>query len=298
MHTAGSNGRGRSAGFTLVELLVVVGIIAVLVAILLPALNRARESANVASCLANLQQIGRGSMMHANEHQGYWPYTGYYNTTVPPVECSPTTLGDRSERRYTYFNCFGNRVPLPYMAAVAPYLGYKLNIDDQNALYARLDDPNGVRRVFTCPSQEQPAAKGTTIGSQGLAGLGGGFILPATYSSYTFNEGFLGAPYPYAPRLAGKAVKARRASEMVVMGDGKASGAQLWWTWGPSNPVTLADAFNNNYNAGNRDQFDIPRHGRRMNALFVDGHCETIVISTDGATAAGDLSRCYLMIPR
>jgi prepilin-type N-terminal cleavage/methylation domain-containing protein/prepilin-type processing-associated H-X9-DG protein len=57
-------------GFTLVELLVVIGIIAVLVSILLPSLGKARASAQSAACLSNLRQIGLGIVLYANDNQG------------------------------------------------------------------------------------------------------------------------------------------------------------------------------------------------------------------------------------
>jgi prepilin-type N-terminal cleavage/methylation domain-containing protein len=63
--------RGRA--FTLVELLVVIGIIAVLMGLLLPSLQRAREAANVTNCLSNLRQIGYGVEMYANLNKGQMP---------------------------------------------------------------------------------------------------------------------------------------------------------------------------------------------------------------------------------
>jgi prepilin-type N-terminal cleavage/methylation domain-containing protein/prepilin-type processing-associated H-X9-DG protein len=61
--------RGQSA-FTLVELLVVIGIIALLIAILLPALTKARKAANTVYCLANLRGIGQAMQLYASEWKG------------------------------------------------------------------------------------------------------------------------------------------------------------------------------------------------------------------------------------
>jgi len=60
-------------GFTLVELLVVIGIIALLISILLPALSKAREQGNWVACMSNMKQIGTGLLMYANENKQYLP---------------------------------------------------------------------------------------------------------------------------------------------------------------------------------------------------------------------------------
>ncbi|MCC7349007.1 MAG: type II secretion system protein [Phycisphaerales bacterium] len=66
----------RIKGFTLVELLVVIGIIALLISMLLPALGKARESAKRAACASNLRQVGLLWQMYANEHKGFFPDHG------------------------------------------------------------------------------------------------------------------------------------------------------------------------------------------------------------------------------
>lgn len=65
--------RDRAPAFTLVELLVVIGIIAVLIAILLPSLKKARESANRVACLSNLRQLGMAMLLYTQDNKGRYP---------------------------------------------------------------------------------------------------------------------------------------------------------------------------------------------------------------------------------
>jgi prepilin-type N-terminal cleavage/methylation domain-containing protein/prepilin-type processing-associated H-X9-DG protein len=113
---------GTGLGFTLIELLVVIAIIAILASMLLPALARAKESANRIKCNNNLRQIELGLKMYADDNDGRyppravprWPTTllEYYRNTnmllcptditrgAPATDPSSTNAADRANRSY------------------------------------------------------------------------------------------------------------------------------------------------------------------------------------------------------
>src|SRR4051812_46446731 len=83
-------GRALSPAFTLVELLVVIGIIALLIGILLPSLARAREHAKSTVCISNLRQLGNALVMYTNDNRGYvipsYTMSGYAGGANVPME--------------------------------------------------------------------------------------------------------------------------------------------------------------------------------------------------------------------
>ena len=74
-----------SYGFTLIELLVVIAIIAILAAMLLPALAKAKEKAKQAICVSNLKQVGISITMYVDDSGGYYPIDTYVNSAGQSV---------------------------------------------------------------------------------------------------------------------------------------------------------------------------------------------------------------------
>jgi len=124
----------KRKGFTLVELLVVIGIIALLISILLPSLNRARETANRVKCASNLRQIGQALQLYANDNKGTFPRTRY------------------SEGAYTSLTA--TSITASGTAATDAFTGASIpsNNDITAAVYLLLRTQDITPEVFICPS--------------------------------------------------------------------------------------------------------------------------------------------------
>jgi prepilin-type N-terminal cleavage/methylation domain-containing protein len=83
----------RRTGFTLVELLVVIGIIALLIAVLLPALNAARRQARTAKCSANVRSILQAMQMYVSESKGWVPASGWTSGRAAASPAGNANLG-------------------------------------------------------------------------------------------------------------------------------------------------------------------------------------------------------------
>ena len=270
----------RPAAFTLVELLVVIGVIAVLVGILLPALAAARRSAYSVKCLNTLRQVATGAMIHANQHKGFYPLAGHLQTPG----ARPADVRDPERVRYTYYEPPGGAyVIASFHGAIGWIFGNRGGLDEFtfNAQVAAENDPEGFLRMFYCPSdlsrpQEMPYA---------WVHYAAGFNWYLR-QSYVVNEAFVGWD-DAKDRRRGNVNRISKPSEVFLAMDGR-PGAPARRVGNMSfatiinktalGPVTLADALQGNARAGDPENFDPKRHRTRVNICFLDGHAESLPI--------------------
>ncbi|HEV7300168.1 MAG TPA: prepilin-type N-terminal cleavage/methylation domain-containing protein [Tepidisphaeraceae bacterium] len=189
-------------GFTLVELLVVISIISILVAMLLPALSKARQHANTLTCAANFRQIGIMFSMYANDNRGYLPPVNWKHNLDNSIP---------NHSSYGMVHALGPYMGRPRWAGTSLTIPYIYAFNDGDRASFR-------RSVFVCP-EYQPT---------------GYDIQP--YLSGVAESGYLIhlSPAPRDQTLPRKLTKARRpASSLIHVADSfqdysLKDRAQLW----------------------------------------------------------------------
>ena len=313
--------RSRAKAFTLVELLVVIGIIALLISILLPALNKARSQAVAAKCLANEHQVGLAFMMYANDFKGaivptfVWGGAGggyadpfafllIQGKYLPDPHISGGTLGPGSSN--TVLMCPAVRDLPAYDGTTTPVYTTSSTVGTTDGYYRAVS-------TVLMPSSLTPPPEPTGNGAGGacIADIGYGVNGATDGNSYGNTPQYLpmqaisyatpaqiaatGHSYFQTPKMS----QFRKSSQTVLMFDGSqwnvfATGTNhMWRVVGSRHGSPRKGGVNAATGVGNYYDFSTGI----CNVLFMDGHAAGILRGAlPGEPTSGASGICQQMV--
>lgn len=246
------------AGFTLVELLVIISIIALLMAILMPVLGRAREAGQAMVCSSNIRGISLAGQIYVLENDGKFP----------PFRMSTRSATDPT----VYVNKYGRekpRWPWFFDYGIGPVIDPKPYVTNPGDTFGDSDTLIMTNDFFMCPSFDHPGFDKRDIrnGSYGYnyQYLGNSRIKNGTYKNFPVYQ-----------------VRIKRPSETVIVADSRGilgEGIHGYTLDPPRLARSVGAEFFARYTKPTYQEQHSPadaRHSGRVNVAFVDGHTEKI----------------------